>query len=258
MKVILIGDIYGKTGRDILQKKLPELKERYSPDWIIANGENATGGNGISAKHAKVIKNAGVDIITSGNHIYARVDWPETLKKCEYILRPQNIGGNKFSGGGFKVFEKAGVPPIAVMNLAGRVFMEDASCPFKEADALIENAPEGIPIVLDFHAEATSEKLALFWYLNGRCAACVGTHTHVQTSDERILSDGTAVITDLGMTGALDGIIGVDRNTVLSRFTKGYSDKFVCASGLLKVEGVAIEICDSSHKAVSIERFRII
>jgi hypothetical protein len=258
MKVMLIGDIYGKTGRDILKKKLPEMMEKYAPDWIIANGENATGGNGISSKHAKVIKSAGVDVITSGNHIFARVDWPETLEKCDYILRPHNIGGDAFAGSGFKVFEKKGTSPIAVMNLAGRVFMEDASCPFKEADKLLALAPEGVPVFLDFHAEATSEKLALFYYLNGRCAACVGTHTHVQTSDDRILSEGTAVITDLGMSGAVDGIIGVDRATVLSRFTKGYSEKFVCASGLLKVEGVVVEIGEEPGKAVSIERFRVI
>jgi metallophosphoesterase (TIGR00282 family) len=256
MKILFIGDIYGKAGRQILEQKLPILKEKYSPDWIIANGENLTGGNGISAKHARFLTNHGIDIITTGNHVFARLDWPQMIQKTENVLRPHNIGDSNSPGAGYKIFEKPGVGKLAVINIAGRVFMEKAACPFRCADELIARVPEGIPIVVDFHAEATSEKLALFWYMDGRISAAVGTHTHVQTADERILPQGTAIISDLGMTGARDGIIGVDRKTITNRFLTGYSEKFVCANGVKKIEGAVVTV-EEDFKASSIERFHL-
>lgn len=258
MKIILIGDIYGKTGRDALGRLLPELVKRFGPHWIIANGENTTAGNGLSAKHALLIKKCGVDIITTGNHIFARLDWPEVLQKHDFILRPQNLGVKDAPGSGCRIFSKDGLPDLAVMNIAGRVFMEEAECPFATFDRLYASLPKGVRVVVDFHAEATSEKLAFFWYVNGRASVVVGTHTHVQTSDERVLPGGkTVALTDLGMSGACDGIIGVDRDTITGRFTKGYSDKFLCAPGPGKLEGFFAHIDDDGQIA-AYERFRLI
>lgn len=257
MKILFAGDIYGKTGRDTFQRQLPVLRQRYEPDWVIVNGENVTAGNGLSAKHARFLKDCGVDIITTGNHIFSRIDWPEVLQKHEYVLRPHNMTAELAAGSGCRVFNRGGLA-LAVINLAGRVFMESAQCPFLTFDRLLAGLPVGVPVVVDFHAEATSEKQAFFWYANGRAALVAATHTHVQTSDERILPGGkTAVITDLGMTGALNGIIGVDRDTVVGRFITGYSEKFLCAPGPGKVEGVVVEI-GSEGFATSIERFRLI
>jgi len=257
MKILFIGDIYGKTGRDTLKRQLPLLRQRYSPDWVIANGENVTAGNGLSPRHARFIKDCGVDIVTTGNHIFSRIDWPELLQKNDYVLRPHNMVAETSAGTGCRMFhgEKNS---LAVINLAGRIFMEAAGCPFAAFDRLIGSISAGTPIFVDFHAEATSEKQAFFWYVNGRVAAVAATHTHVQTSDERILPGGkTAVITDAGMTGALNGIIGVDRDTVVGRFRTGYSEKFLCAPGPGKIEGVVVEI-GAAGFATNIERFRLV
>ncbi|HNX74517.1 MAG TPA: TIGR00282 family metallophosphoesterase [Candidatus Rifleibacterium sp.] len=256
MKILMIGDIYGKTGRDALQNLLPELQARYQPDWVIANGENVTAGNGLSAKHANFIKACGVDIITTGNHIFSRPEWPELLTRNDFILRPHNITAATV-GSGVRVFHKPKVGDLAVINLAGRVFMDHADCPFAIFDQLHAGLPGSMPLVVDLHAEATSEKLAFFWHVNGRATVAYGTHTHVQTSDERLLPDGnTAVITDIGMTGAVDGVIGVDRHTVTGRFISGFSDKFLCAPPPGKVEGIVVE-SDEKGRATSIERFRL-
>lgn len=257
MRILMIGDIYGKTGRDALSELLPGLRAELAPDWVIANGENVTAGNGLSLRHAKFLHETGVDIITTGNHLFARLDWPEMLGRCETVLRPHNLGGSNAAGSGFRKFKHprlAGVE-LVVINIAGRVFMEKAHCPFKTCDFLLGQVAAGTPVFIDFHAEATSEKQALFWYLDGRVSAIVGTHTHVQTSDERILPGGTAVITDVGMTGSRDGIIGVERETIIGRFINGFSDKFVCSGGVKKIEAVCIEI-DAAGRAVSIERIR--
>lgn len=243
MKILMLGDIYGKTGREAIVSILPELKRIYEPDWIIANGENVTAGNGLSAKHAKVIKDAGVDIITTGNHIFARKDWSEVLSQHDYILRPHNMLLDNDVGTGCRIFSKKDKQSIAVINLAGRVFMEPCRCPFETFDKLYKNIPSDMPLIIDFHGEATSEKLAFFWYVNGRASIAYGTHTHVQTSDNRILPNGgTGMLTDLGMSGALNGIIGVDRNTVIGRFLTGYSEKFLCGQGEGKVEGLFAEL----------------
>jgi metallophosphoesterase (TIGR00282 family) len=256
MKIVMIGDIYGKTGRDALQRLLPGLMERLKPDWVIANGENVTAGNGISAKHANFIRECGVDVVTTGNHVFSRLDWPELVDKNEFILRPDNVTALK-AGCGLRVFKKAGICSLAVMNLAGRVFLEAAECPFTAFDALYREVPPDVTLVVDFHAEATSEKLAFFWHVNGRATVVFGTHTHVQTSDERILPNGgTAVITDIGMTGAVDGVIGVDRHTVVGRFISGFSDKFLCAPGPGKIEGLFVEI-DDNHRPIRLERLRV-
>lgn len=257
MKIIIIGDIYGKTGRETIQKLLPDVKAKYCPDCVVANGENVTAGNGLSGKHANGLKNSGIDILTTGNHVFSRLDWPDLMKKHDFVLRPHNLATVDAPGTGFRVFNLAGSMRIAVINLAGRVFMEPARCPFKTFDQLYESIEPGIPVIVDFHAEATSEKLAFSWHVNGRASVVAGTHTHVQTSDERILPGGfTACITDLGMTGPVDGVIGVDRDTITGRFVRGYSDKFVCAAGPGKIEGLFVELADEDRKIIQIERFR--
>ncbi len=257
MKILCIGDIYGKTGRFALQKYLPILKEKHEPHWIIANGENITAGNGVSQKHYNLMLNCGVDVVTTGNHMFARHDWRDVAKNSQ-ILKPHNILEKNDEGTGWKVFSKKSVKDIAVINLAGRVFMDPANCPFQCFDEIYENLPQDIPIIVDFHGEATSEKLAFFWHVNNRVAVAYGTHTHVQTSDNIVLPGGkTACITDLGMTGAAEGVIGVDKDVVVSRFKLGYSDKFLCAKGKAKLEGILVEL-DEENAPISIERIRVI
>ncbi len=256
MRVLILGDIYGKPGRRAACELAGALRTRWSADWVIANGENATAGAGLSARHRNGLLAAGIDLLTSGNHIFARPDWADLLKGDDgKVLRPHNLGGDALPGKGWAVLG-AGTPlALGVINLAGRVFMEPGECPFRTADRLLEKLPPGIPVLVDIHAEATSEKIALGWYLDGRAVAVVGSHTHVQTSDERILPGGTAYITDLGMTGPRDGVLGVDRQLVVDRFCRGFGDKFRPALGEVVLEGVVIEI-GSDGKAVSIRRLR--
>jgi metallophosphoesterase (TIGR00282 family) len=256
MKIVCVGDVYGKTGRVALQNHLQTVKAKYSPDWLIVNGENITAGNGISQKHYNFIMNLGVDIITTGNHTFARNDWRAVVKN-KNILKPHNLLKDSTSGIGWGVFSKNGVKDIAVINLAGRVFMEPACCPFSCFDEIYAQLPQNIPVLVDFHAEATSEKIAFFWHVNKRATLAFGTHTHVQTSDEAILAGGqTACITDLGMTGAVNGIIGVDKEVVLERFKQGYSEKFLCANGPSKLEGIFVELAED-NTPLAIERIRI-
>lgn len=256
MRVLILGDIYGKPGRRAACELVGELRTRWGADWVIANGENATAGAGLSARHRNGLLAAGIDLLTSGNHIFARPDWADLLKGDDgKVLRPHNLGGDAIPGKGWAVLG-AGTPlALGVINLAGRVFMEPGECPFRTADRLLEKLPPAIPVLVDIHAEATSEKIALGWYLDGRAAAVVGSHTHVQTADERVLPGGTAYITDLGMTGPRDGVLGVDRQLVIDRFCRGFSDKFRPALGDVVLEGAVIEI-GSDGKAASIRRLR--
>ncbi|MBF0499849.1 MAG: YmdB family metallophosphoesterase [Candidatus Riflebacteria bacterium] len=259
MRILMLGDIYGNVGRRLVKMRLSGLRREIAADWVIANGENATGGAGLSPKHRDELMKAGVDAVTGGNHIFARPDWHELVasSRCaERTLRPHNLGGDVLPGRGWVILERPGVSPIAVINLAGRIFMEPGECPFRWADELHKRVPKGIPILVDFHAEATSEKIAMAIYLDGRVALVAGTHTHVQTSDERILPGGTAAITDLGMTGPSGGIIGVEAGTILDRFVKGYSDRFTCADGPGVIEGIFLDI-DEHGVGKSIERIRV-
>lgn len=256
MRVLMLGDIYGKPGRRAAGELVGELRSRWKADWVVANGENATGGAGLSSRHKNSLIAAGIDLLTSGNHIFARPDWPELLNIDDgKLLRPHNLGGDSRPGRGWGILG-AGTPmALGVMNLAGRVFMEPGECPFRTADRLLQKFPPGVPVLVDIHAEATSEKIALAWYLDGRAAAVVGSHTHVQTADERVLPGGTAFICDLGMTGPRNGVIGVDRDLVVNRFCHGFSDKFRPAVGEVVLEGVVIDI-GAEGKAVSIQRIR--
>jgi metallophosphoesterase (TIGR00282 family) len=239
-RLLFIGDIVGETGRRALIETLPALRDRHSPDFVVANGENVAGGLGITARTAKSILEAGVDVITTGNHVYRHRDAYEFLDNTDRVIRPANyLEGNP--GRGHVVIEKAGVR-LGVINLSGTVYLDAARSPFNEVDRLLERlADEADLIFVDFHAEVTSEKVAMGWHLDGRVLGIVGTHTHVPTADGRVLPEGTAYLTDAGMTGSRAGVIGVKREQALERFVTQLPVKFVTAEEDPWVMGCLIE-----------------
>ncbi len=255
MKILFIADIVGKPGRQALARILPGLIQEEQIDFVIANGENAAGGLGLTPATMEEIKACGVDVVTSGNHIWKRTEILEAVSLPE-LLRPANYPPEA-PGRGWGIFDKKSLK-IAVVNLQGRVFMEPSDCPFRAADIAVEKAVRHTPVIIvDIHAEATSEKLALARYLDGRVSAVIGTHTHVQTSDARILEGGTAFISDAGMTGSPDGIIGVEKEEIIKKFITGMPFRFKVAGGNEMLEGVIINADNDTGRAVSIEPVRI-
>jgi metallophosphoesterase (TIGR00282 family) len=217
VRVLFVGDVVGAPGRRALAATLPALRERHEPDFVVVNGENAAGGLGITEKTARELLDLGVDAITLGNHGYRHQEVYGYLDRDERIVRPANYPRGS-PGRGHTIVERDGAR-LAVVNLGGMVFREAARSPFAEADAVLRELRERADHVLvDFHAEATSEKVAMGWHLDGRVAACLGTHTHVPTADARVLPGGTAYVTDVGMTGARGGVIGVKREQAVERF----------------------------------------
>ena len=243
-RLLFIGDIVGEPGRRALLETLPGLRERHSPDFIVANGENMAGGLGITARTAKSILEAGVDVITTGNHVYRHRDVYEFLDKTDHVIRPANYLESN-PGRGYTVIEKAGVR-WGIINLSGTVFLDAARSPFLEVDRLLERmAGDTDLIFVDFHAEVTSEKVAMGWHLDGRVLGVVGTHTHVPTADARVLPGGTAYVTDVGMTGSRAGVIGVKREQALERFITQLPVKFETAEEDPWVMGCLIESGES-------------
>lgn len=264
MKVLMLGDIVARPGRNIVKELLAEFKNENGIDWVIANGENLAGGLGLNKKTAKEMFDAGVDILTSGNHIWKLDEAIGLLEKKDgHVLRPANYPPQN-PGEGFRVFTNALGQKILVINLIGRVFFrEDYDCPFRIVDEILDDKlkKEGINIksldgiFVDFHAEATSEKYAMAYHLSKRVTAVVGTHTHVATADEQILDDHTAYITDLGMTGATDTILGVEKDIVIKQFLTQLPQRFVWkTTGEKILSGVIIKTKKGSGKALSIER----
>ncbi len=254
MKVIILGDVVGTPGRTVLCQSLRKLKEKHEAEFIIANVENAADGAGIAAKIGDEILAAGVDVMTSGNHIYDKKEGIAYIENQPRLLRPANYAVDT-PGRGVWVGSTESGTPVAVLNLQGRVFMPPTDCPFRMADKLIEDVSTRARIIIvDLHAEATSEKVAMGRYLDGRVSAVVGTHTHVQTADEQIFPKGTAYISDLGMTGPHDSVIGVQTQVVIQRFLRGMPNRFETAVGDARVNGVVIEIDERTGKAVTIER----
>ena len=254
MLLLIVGDVHGRPGRRILKERLPRLRARYDARFIIANGENAAGGAGLSREVADEIFAAGVDVITGGNHIWQHRDAYELLDAEARIVRPLNSPPGVPGHGTTVATSKDGVP-VAVLTLQGRVFMPEVDDPFRTVRAEIEGVRERARvIVLDFHAEATSEKIAMGWYLDGKISALIGTHTHVQTADERILPQGTAYISDVGMTGPRDGVIGMDRERILERFLTALPVRFEVASGPAQLNAVAVDVDEETGKARRIER----
>jgi metallophosphoesterase (TIGR00282 family) len=241
MRILFIGDIVGRPGRDIVRERLADTVAQEKIDLVIANGENAASGFGITPRLAEEIFAAGVEVITGGNHSFDRKEALDYMLHQPRLLRPANYPAAAPGGGLFVGTAKNGVG-YAVLNLQGRVFLPSIECPFRTADALLEKLPPEVSVVfVDMHGEVTSEKVAMAWYLDGRVTAIVGTHTHVPTADERILPGGTAAITDVGMTGPHDGVIGIERDLILKRFLDGLPAKFEVAAGDVQLNAVIVE-----------------
>ncbi len=256
VSILFIGDIFGQPGRRIVKEKLPPLVEEYSPDLVLANGENAAAGFGITPALVEELLDLGIAVLTSGNHIWDRKEILPYLKEHQdgRLLRPANYPAQA-PGHGLYVSEDRAKFGYAVLNLQGRVFMPSIECPFRTADALLEQIPPRIKLrFVDMHAEATSEKLAMGWYLDGRVTAVLGTHTHVPTADEAVLPQGTAYITDLGMTGPYDSIIGVAKQDVIQKFLNQIPTRFEVASGDVRLCAALIKADPETGRALSIER----
>jgi len=254
MKVLLVGDIVGGPGRRIFRDVVKRLRDENAVQVVIANGENAAAGNGITVALADELFKSGADAVTLGDHVWGQKELESTIGGEKRLVRPLNFPAGA-PGQGCVTLQTA-YGPLAVVNLLGRVFMNPMDCPFRAMDALLKTLPCNMPVLVDFHAEATSEKIALGYYLDGRVTAVFGTHTHVQTSDAAILPKGTAYITDLGMTGPRISVIGREIEPVLKKFTTGIPAKFDVAKGPCVLEGAILDIDRQSGKAVSIASYR--
>ena len=257
VKILFVGDIIGKPGRQALSRELHRLVDRHTIDIVIANGENAAGGFGLTMEVSKELFNNGVHLLTGGNHIWDKKEQVPQLFADRRILRPANYPAGA-PGYGSTIVTTPGGVKVGVLNLEGRVFMKTLECPFLVADREIKKLKQETSIIfVDFHAEATSEKSALGWYLDGQISALVGTHTHVQTADERILPQGTAFLTDAGMTGGFDSVIGMGKEETIHRFLTQLPAKFEVAKKDIRLNAVVIGVDESSGKAVSIERINM-
>lgn len=253
MKLLAIGDIIGNPGRKIVKELLPQIRKEQKIDCVLANGENAAGGIGITHAVAEELYAYGVDVITLGNHVWAKKDIVNFINEDSRIIRPANMP-NILPGRGSTIINLFNTR-VGVINLLGRVYMDPIDSPFSAAVKEIENLKnEADIIIVDFHAEATSEKLAMGWFLDGKVSVVFGTHTHVQTADERILPNGTGYISDLGMTGPRDSIIGVDKETIIKKFTTLMPDKFEVAKGDTQFNAVVFDIDEKSGKVRQIDR----
>ena len=258
MKILFVGDIFGNPGRKAVSNLLPILSERYGPfDAVIVNGENAAGGKGLTKPIVDEIFGWGVDVITTGNHVWAQREIFDFIDKTPNLIRPANFPKGA-PGHGWCVFTTASDAKVGVMNIAGQVFMENYDNPFHTLDDLLPQIQEQTHVILlDFHAEATAEKIAMGWYADGRVSAVVGTHTHVQTADEQILPRGTAYITDVGMTGPYDSVIGTKKEDAIRRFLTLLPVRHEVAKGNVILCAVALELNDETGKARSIQRIRL-
>ena len=252
MKILFIGDIVGKPARVYLKELLPSLREELGLDFIIANGENAAGGSSITPSTADDLFNCGIDVVTTGDHAYKKKESTEVFNTRD-VIRPLNYG-ELAAGRGYLIKEVKGVK-IGVINLLGRVFMAPIDCPFKAVKNILEDVKRQARIIfVDMHAEATSEKLALGHFLSGKVSAVTGTHTHIPTADERIIDNFTAYITDVGMTGSCDSILGREKHLVIERFVTNMPVRFDLAHNDVRMQAVLIEVDEETGKALSIER----
>ncbi len=257
MRILFIGDIVGESGRLTVAQMLPRLTQEHSPDIVIANGENVAGGIGITKDTAMQIFQSGVDVLTMGNHVWSKRDVYPYLDQETRIVRPANYPAD-VPGRGWEIYRTESGESIGVINLCGRVFMDNLENPFKTADAILETLSKETKIIfIDFHGEATSEKIAFAWHMDGRVSAIAGTHTHVQTADECILPEGTAYITDAGMTGPINSVIGVKKELVIHKFLTQMPTRFEVATGETILSGVVIDVDSATGKASNIKRLRI-
>jgi metallophosphoesterase (TIGR00282 family) len=267
LKILFIGDIFGRPGRAIVKERLPELRKQHAVDLVIANCENAAAGFGITPQLAEELFDLGIDVMTTGNHVWDKREIIEYFQMADgnrhsparRLLRPANLAQG-LPGWGVYEGQKNGVT-YAVMNLQGRVFMGSSDDPFRYVDRLLEQikSQQSQPkiIFVDFHAEASSEKVAFGWYLDGRVTAVVGTHTHIPTADETVLPKGTAYITDVGMTGPYDSVIGVKKELVIEKFLNGMPARFEAANGDVRLCAVVVECDDQTGHATRIERLML-
>ncbi|ACB85059.1 TIGR00282 family metallophosphoesterase [Natranaerobius thermophilus] len=255
VKVLIIGDIVGRPGRYCLRDLLPKIQENYEIDFTIANGENAAAGKGITKKAMNSLLESGVDLITSGNHIWDKKEIFKFIDEERSIIRPANFPpGNP--GNGHQIIETNSVN-IGVINLSGRVFMSSIDCPFQKGKEIIDKITHDCNIIIiDFHAEATSEKMALARYFDGKVSAIIGTHTHIQTADEQVLPAGTGYITDVGMTGPYESILGVESQAVIDNFITGIPTKFEVAEGKVQFNGVVVHLDSDNGICKKIERIQ--
>lgn len=255
MRVLFIGDIVGRPGREAVGRLLRGLRQEFAPDLVIANAENAAGGFGITARIAEELFQLGIDLLTSGNHVWDKKEAEGVLARERRLLRPANYPEG-VPGGGVALWGDSG-PRVGVVNLQGRVFMPAIDCPFQVGLRTVETLRETTSLILvDFHAEATSEKAALAWYLDGKVSAVLGTHTHVQTADEQILPGGTAYLTDVGMTGARDSVIGMEKAAAVRRFLTALPTRFQAAHGPPQLNAALLDLDGDTGRAKSIQRIQ--
>jgi hypothetical protein len=256
MRILFLGDIVGRPGRRAVCGRLPELRREYGLDLVLANAENASGGLGLNQKNARQLHRAGLAVLTSGNHIWRYKEILPFLEETEWLVRPANYPP-RVPGRGYTVLEFRGIR-VAVLNIQGRVFMDPLDCPFRTADAALREMQEQNPhvILVDFHAEATSEKQAMRHYLDGRLTAVLGTHTHVQTGDALVGRTGTASITDLGMCGPSDSVIGMEPDSVVEGFKMQLPQRLSVAGGAAELSGALLDIDTESGKCEAISAWR--
>lgn len=260
MRILFLGDIVGRPGRTAVIRKQEQIRRDTGADLVFANAENASGGFGLSAEGAGDLLGAGLDLLTGGNHIWKFKDLPSYMGREQRLLRPANFPPG-MPGRGHYVLRKAGLPPVAVVNLMGRTYMQPLDCPFRAADEILDKLEAEEPDVkirlVDFHAEATSEKSGLGWHLDGRVSAVLGTHTHVQTNDARLLKKGTAFMTDLGMCGPVDSCLGMSVPAILRKFLTAAPERFEVADGPVALCGAILDIDDADGRARAIAPWRL-
>ncbi|MEG6505495.1 TIGR00282 family metallophosphoesterase [Nitratidesulfovibrio sp. 1201_IL3209] len=260
MRILFFGDIVGKSGRQVLKELLPALRREHAADVVVANGENASGGIGLTAETLRELLGMGIDILTTGNHVWKHRDLYGPLDKEPRLLRPANYPAGA-PGRGLGVYDLPGGHRLAVLNLCGTTYMDPLDCPFRTAETLLARleAEEGAPAVrlVDFHAEATSEKKALGWFLDGRVSAVIGTHTHVQTADAMLLPGGTAYLTDAGMCGVEASVLGMDHKVIVDRFLTRLPQRFRPATGRGSLNGVLLDVDAATGRARSIRALRV-
>jgi metallophosphoesterase (TIGR00282 family) len=260
MRVLFLGDVVGRSGRKAVKQHLPALRKRYAPDFVILNGENAAGGFGITEAICQEFLDAGVDVVTTGNHVWDQREALVFIERQERLLRPLNFPVGT-PGRGAGLFKAANGADVLVINAMGRVFMGDLDCPFRAVERELEACPLGDgadAVIIDFHAEATSEKQAFGYFVDGRASFVVGTHTHVPTSDDQILPGGTAYVSDVGMCGDYDSVLGMNKEEPLQRFLRKIPNgRFEPSLGEATVSGMAVEIDDGSGLATAIAPVRV-
>lgn len=258
MRLLLIGDIVGRPGKHVCSQVIPQLIRDRNLDFVVANAENAAAGSGLTVPMFNKLRHYGVDVCTMGDHVYKRRETLQLLETADRVVRPANLPREAI-GNDLAIFRSRNGPSVAVFVVLGRTFMNVRSdCPFHAADRILGSIPPDVrTIILDIHAETTSEKIAMGWYLDGRVSAVVGTHTHVQTADECILPRGTAYITDLGMTGPHDSVLGRDKEAVVKSLVTGVPRPYTVASGDARASGLIVEVDDRTGRAQSAERISI-